>query len=101
VAHKPEADELTIPVVDAGSGSLGAGNSNSGLLKDTWQAEFHGSRCPIVGLSGSCLMVGYPEIDSLPNLADWTLKWNTQLPPCASGFHSRVAFERGLRGSLG
>jgi len=35
VAHKPEADELTIPVVDAGSGSLGAGISNSGLLKDT------------------------------------------------------------------
>jgi hypothetical protein len=32
VVHKPEADELTIPVVDADSGSRGAGNSNSGLL---------------------------------------------------------------------
>jgi hypothetical protein len=38
--RKPEADGLTIPVVDAGSDSLGAGISNSGLLKDTWQAEF-------------------------------------------------------------
>jgi hypothetical protein len=40
VANKPEADELAIPVVGAGSDSLGAGISNSGMLKGTWQAEF-------------------------------------------------------------